>query len=126
MLYKKNARVGRGRPKNISSMNLLEVLEAMKKDFVKWEPEIEPWDFEAAVLHDDMGNVTDLKKLFRATGLDEVPSTKYLLDCIYEDRLEQLAERERFKAYVEHLHWLLIYNNLIMSPGGLTHIRFDK
>jgi hypothetical protein len=126
MMYKKNSNVGRGRPKNISSMNLVEVLEAMKRDFVKWEPEIEPWDFEAAVLNDDMRAAKDLKKLFRSTGLDEVPSTKYLLDCIYEDRLEQLAERERFKAYVEHLHWLLIYHNLIMSPSGLKYIPLNK
>lgn len=113
---------GRGRPKNIKSMSLVEVLTSMKKDFVSWEAEADPWDFEALVLQDDMASVNELKKLFRATGLDEVPSTKYLLDRIHEDRLEQLAERERFKAYVEHLHWLLIYNNLIMSPGGLNSI----
>ncbi|MFJ7371571.1 hypothetical protein ACIQVU_19395 [Lysinibacillus sp. NPDC098008] len=114
---------GRGRPKNIKSMNLVEVLEVMKKDFASWKAEADPWDFEALVLYDDMDSCNELKKLFRATGLDDVPSTKYLLDRIYEDRLEQLAERERFKAYVEHLHWLLIYNNLIMSPGGLSYTR---
>lgn len=113
---------GRGRPKNIKSMSLVEVLTSMKKDFVSWKAEADPWDFEALVLQDDMASINELKKLFRATGLDEVPSTKYLLDRIHEDRLEQLAERERFKAYIEHLHWLLIYNNLIMSPGGLNSI----
>lgn len=117
-----NKKRGRGRPKNIKSMSLVEVLTSMKKDFVSWKTEADPWDFEALVLQDDMASISELKKLFRATGLDEVPSTKYLLDSIHEDRLEQLAERERFKAYVEHLHWLLIYNNLIMSPGGLNSI----
>lgn len=117
-----NKKRGRGRPKNIESMNLIELLESMQQDFKAWEPEIEPWDFEAMALHDDMRSVDELRKLFRATGLDEVASTEYLLREIYEDRLEQLAERERFRAYVEQLHKLLIQHNLILSPAGLKYI----
>lgn len=70
-----------------------------------------------------MWAVNELKKLFRATGLDEVASTEYLLREVYEDRLEHLAERERFRAYVEQLHRLLIQHNLILSPAGLKYIK---
>lgn len=121
-MVRNNKKRGRGRPKNIESMNLIELLESMQQDFKAWQPEIEPWDFEALALHNDIGAVNELKKLFRSTGLDEVASTEYLLREVYEDRLEQLAERERFRAYVEQLHRLLIQHNLIVSPGGLKYI----
>lgn len=120
-----NKKKGRGRPKSINSMSLVEVLQAMQKDFDSWRYEADPWDYEALVLHDDMAAVKELKKLFKSTGLDEVPSTDALLKKIYNDRLEQLAERERFQSYVQRLYTLLIYHNLIMSPAGFERIRLE-
>ena len=101
------------------------MLQAMQKDFDSRRYEADPWDYEVLVLHDDMVAVKELKKLFKSTGLDEVPSTDALLKQIYNDRLEQLAERERFQAYVQRLYTLLIYHNLIMSPAGFERIRLE-
>lgn len=96
-----------GRKKAIKNMELQELVQSMNKEFTRWEVEEFAWSFESLVLHDDMAATNELKQLFRSTNLDLIPSTRVLLDEIYADRLEQLAEREKFAQYAKRLLELL-------------------
>lgn len=115
-----------GRRKAIKNMQLHEIIETMEKEYMQWDAENAPipcWDFEEEVLVDDMGAVKELKELFEVLQLAKVPKIKYLLDEIYSDRLEQLAERRKFAKFAKRLMELSSDSKyVVVSPSGLKYI----